>query len=165
MLFLYLFTTSLPLSFSFLRLYSVVWLILLIVSVVGGEYSAHSCDSCRLSCVEVTRGWGENGRNFWCNMGATQPIGIFLPPSSRNFTPFCGFAIFWNLFVMVHAMELLASCLLPTSSLPPQSIFPIIVWMDGLPGPDVLCSTYPLVSYSPPYPPPVPIIISPSLST
>ena len=56
MLFLYLFTTSLPLSFSFLRLYSVVWLILLIVSVVGGEYSAHSCDSCRLSCVEVTRG-------------------------------------------------------------------------------------------------------------
>jgi hypothetical protein len=49
-------------------LYSVDWHILLVVSVVGGEFSAHSCNSCHLSCLEVTRGLGENGRNFWCNI-------------------------------------------------------------------------------------------------
>ena len=93
MLFSYLSTTSLLLPLLFLRLYSVVWHILLVVSVVGGEFSAHSCNSCRLSCLEVTRGLGENGRNFWCNMGATQPIGIFLPPPSRDSTQLCGFDI------------------------------------------------------------------------
>ena len=94
MLFSYLSTTSLLLPLLFLRLYSVVWHILLVVSVVGGEFSAHSCNSCHLSCLEVTRGLGQNGRNFWCNKGATQPIGIFLPPPSRNSMQLCGFGIF-----------------------------------------------------------------------
>jgi hypothetical protein len=93
MLFLYLSTTSLILPLIFLRLYSVVWHILLIVSVVGGEFLAHSCNSCRLSCLEVSRGLGDNGRNFWFNMGATQPIGICLPPPSGNSTQLCGFDI------------------------------------------------------------------------
>jgi len=93
MLFSYLSTTSLLLPLLFTHLYSVVCHILLVVSVVGGEFSAHSCHSCHLSCLEVTRGFGENGRNFGCNMGATQPIGIFLPPPSRNSTQLCGFDI------------------------------------------------------------------------
>jgi len=93
MLFPYLFTTSSPLPLPLLRWNSVFWHILFIVLVVGGEFSAHSCTSCRLSCVEVTRGLGENGRNFLCNMGATQPIGIFLPPPSHKFTQLCGFNI------------------------------------------------------------------------
>jgi len=93
MLFSYLSTTSLLLPLLFLCFYSVVWNILLIISVVGGEFSAHSCNSCRLSCLEVTRGLGENGSNFWFNMGATQPIGIFLPPPSCNSTQLCRFDI------------------------------------------------------------------------
>jgi len=109
MLFSYLFTTSSPIPLLFLHLNSVVSHSLLIVPVVGGECFSHSCNSCRLSCVEVTRGLVENGRNFWCNIGATQPIGIFLPPPtcistqlcaldilppSRNSSQLCGFAIF-----------------------------------------------------------------------
>ena len=109
MLFSYLFTTSSPLPLLFLRLYSVVCDILLVVPVLGGEFSAHSCNSCHLSCLEVTRGLGENGRNFSCNVGATLPIGIVLPPPSHESTQFCGFAIFPTLFVMVHAMDLLPS--------------------------------------------------------
>jgi len=93
MLFSYLSTNSLLLPLLFLCWYSVVWHILLVVSIVCGEFSAHSCNSCRLSCLEVTRGLGENRRNLWCNMGATQPIGIFLPPPSRNATQLCGFDI------------------------------------------------------------------------
>ena len=107
MLFSYLFTTSSPLPLLFVRSYSVVWQNLLVVPALGGEFSAHSCNSCRLSCLEVTRGLGENGRNFLCNVGATQPIGIFLSPPSRKSTQLCGFAIFSTLFVMVHAIDLL----------------------------------------------------------
>jgi len=109
MLFLYLFTTSSPLPLLFLRLHSVVWHILLIVPVLGGECFAHSCSSCCLSCLEVTRGLGENDRIFLFNVGATQPIGIFLPPPSRKSTQLCGLAIFSTLFVMVHTMDLLHS--------------------------------------------------------
>jgi hypothetical protein len=93
MLFSYLSTTSSLLPLLCLRLYSVVWNILVVVSAVSGECCAHSCNSCRLSCLKVTRGLGENGRNFSCNMGATQPIGIFLPPPSRNPMQLCGFDI------------------------------------------------------------------------
>jgi hypothetical protein len=91
MLFSYLITTSLTLPLLFLRLYSVVWRIMLIVPVVGGEVSAHSCNSCRLSCLEVTRGLWENGGNHLYNVGATQPIGIFLPPPSRKSMQLCRF--------------------------------------------------------------------------
>jgi len=63
MLLSYLFTTSSPLPLLFLRLFSVVWRIMLVVPVVGGEFSAHSCNSCCLSYLGVTRGLGENGRN------------------------------------------------------------------------------------------------------
>jgi hypothetical protein len=86
MLFSYLFTTCLPLPLLFLRLTSVVWHILLVVPVSSVEFSADSCSRCRLSCLMVTRGLGENGRNFECIVGATQPIGIFLPPPSHKFT-------------------------------------------------------------------------------
>jgi len=64
MLFSYLFRTSLPLPFLFLRLYLVVWYVLLVVPVLGGEFSAHHCNSCHLSYLKVTTGLGENGRNF-----------------------------------------------------------------------------------------------------
>ena len=58
-----------------------------------GEFSARSCSCHRLSCLEVTRGLRENGRNFSCNVGATQPIGIFLPPPSCKSTQLCRFEI------------------------------------------------------------------------
>jgi hypothetical protein len=114
-----------------------------------------------------------------CNVGATQPIGIFLPPPSRkstqmcrfgilplsrNSTQLCGFGIF-NSFLHGPCNGFLPFP--PSSSpfLPPPSVLPIIVWMGGLPAPDVLHSTYLLVLYSPWYPPPVPMIVVPSLST
>jgi len=179
MLFSYLFTTSSPLPLLFLRMYSVVWHILLLVPVVGGEFSAHSCKSCCIPCLEVTRGLGENGRNFQCNVGATQPIQIFLPPPSRkstqlyifnilpsfhNSTKLCGFGIF-NSFCHGPCN---GSDHFPPSSppfLPPPSVFPIIVWTGDLPARHVQRSTYRLVLYSPPYPPPIPMIVSPSVST
>jgi len=94
MFFSYLFTTSLPLPVLFPCLYLAVRYILLVVPVFSGEFSAHSYNSHCLSCLEVTRGLGENSMNFWCNMGATQPIGIFLPQPSRKSTQLCGFDIF-----------------------------------------------------------------------
>ena len=62
--FSYLFTTSLPVPCLFLCLYSVVWQILLVVPVLSGVFSANSCNSCRLSCLEHTGRLGENGRNL-----------------------------------------------------------------------------------------------------
>jgi hypothetical protein len=56
MLFSYLFTTSPPLPLQIPHLFWEVWLMLLDVPVVRGEYSAHTCNNCRLSCVELTRG-------------------------------------------------------------------------------------------------------------
>jgi len=109
MLFSYFSTTSLLLPLLFSCLNSAVGSILLIVHVLRGEFSSHPCSSHRLSSLEVTRGLGENGNNFLCNVGATQPIGIFLPlpsrksmqmcvfhilPPSRNSTQLCGFSIF-----------------------------------------------------------------------
>jgi hypothetical protein len=98
-------------------LYSVVWHILLVIAVLGGELFSHSCNRRHLSCFVVTRGFEVNGRNFWGSMGATQPIGIFPPHLSLKSTQLCVFAIFSNLFVMVQAMDLLSS-----SNLPPQSL-------------------------------------------
>ena len=63
MLFSYLSTTSLLLSVQCPHLYWVVGHILLIVPVLGCESSIQSCSSYRLSCLEVTRGLGENGTN------------------------------------------------------------------------------------------------------
>ena len=54
MLFSNLFTTSSLLPLLFLRLYLVIWHILFVIPVLGGEFSAHSCNSHRLSSVEVT---------------------------------------------------------------------------------------------------------------
>ena len=93
MLFSYLFTTSSPLPLLLLCLYLVVWHILLIVPVLSGVFSVHSCNSHHLTCLEVTRGLGDNGRSFLCNVGATQPIGIFLPPPSCKSTQLSGFDI------------------------------------------------------------------------
>jgi len=137
MLFSFLSTTSSLLPLLCLRLHSVIWCILCIVPVLGGEFSASSCNIRCLSCLEVTRGLRENCRIFWCNMGATQPIRIFHPPPSPKSTQLCGFAIFSTLFVMVHAMDLLPYLLRP-SCLPPPSVFAIIVWMGGLAALDVL---------------------------
>jgi len=92
-LFSNLFTTSLPLPLLFLLLHSVVWHSLHVVPVLCGEFSVHSCDSCRLSCLEVNSGSGENCRNFLCNMGATQPITIFVPPPFCESTQLCGIDI------------------------------------------------------------------------
>ena len=79
MLFSYLFTTCSPLPFLFPCLYSADGGILLIIPVLSGEFSTHNRNSHRVSCLEVTRGLGQNGRNFSCDVGATQPIEIFLP--------------------------------------------------------------------------------------
>ena len=129
MLFSYLSTTSSLLPLLFLRLYLVDWHILLVVSVVGGQFSAHSCNSCRVSCLEVTRGLGENGWNFCCNMGATQPIGIFLPPPSRNSMQLCGIDILplslnSASIVWLQYLQLFSSwCIQCISSFPP--FFPL----------------------------------------
>ena len=141
MLFSYLFPTSLPLAILFPRLYLAVALILLVVPVLGGEFSANSCDSRRLSCLEVTRGLGQNGRNFSCNVGAPQLIGIFVTPPSCESTQLCGFAISSTLLVMVHAMNLLPSPHLPPIHLLP-SIIPIIGRMGGRPARDVQHSSF-----------------------
>jgi len=163
MLFSYLSTTSSLLPLLLLRLYSLVCHILLVISVPSGEFSAHSRNHRGRSCLEVTRGFRENGWNVWCNMGATQPIRIFLSPPSHYFTHWHGFTLFSTLFVMVHAMDLLLSALLP-SFFPVHSVFPIIVWTGGLPAPDVRHCTVPLVAHCQPYPRPLPTIISPRLS-
>jgi len=86
-------TTSSHLRFLFRHLYLVVWHILFIVSVLGGELSAHCCNSRCLSCLEVTRALGENGRNFKYKVGATKPMGIILPPRSHKSTQLCCFDI------------------------------------------------------------------------
>jgi hypothetical protein len=78
----YLVTTTLPLPSLFLRMYLVDWQILLAVHLLGGELSANSRNTCRLPCLEDTRVLREDAQNFKCCVGATQPIGTSLPPSS-----------------------------------------------------------------------------------
>jgi len=162
-LFLYLSASFSLLCLLSVRLDSVDWHILLIVAVLSCEFSFHSCNRGPVSWLAVTRWSRENGRNCWY-VGATQPIGIFLPPLFGKPTQLCRFALFPTLFVMVHAIDLLPS---PWHSpfLVPPCVFPIIVWMGRLPELDVRCSTHPQVPYSPLYPPAIPTIISPSLST
>jgi hypothetical protein len=172
--FSYLSTTSALLPILFLHLYSVVWHIYLVLPVVRGEFSAHSCNSCRLSCLDVKRGLGENSRNLLCNMGATQPIEIFLPPPWRkstqlhgfdiltpsfNTSPMCAFSIF-NSFRHGLFKEFP-----PRFLSSPPLVTPIKMWVGGLLAPDVRCSTYPLAAYTSPYPRPIPMIISRSFST
>jgi len=164
MLFSYLSSTCLPLPLLLPSSYSVVEHILLIMSVLGGAFSAHTCDSCHHSCLEITEGLGENGRKLLCNVCSTQPIGKFHPPPSLTFMHFCRFVIFWTLFVMVHAMNLIPFPLLPLF-LPPPSIFHIIIWMGGLPALNVGSSSYPLSCCTPPHPLHISTIISPSVST
>ena len=80
---LYTTSSSLPILVSCVHL--AIGHIFHVVAVLGGEFSAHSCCSDCLPCLKVTNRSGENGRNFWCNVGATQPIGIFLhPPSCKT---------------------------------------------------------------------------------
>lgn len=64
MLFSYLFTTSSPLTILILRKYWVFWEIFLIVPVPSAEFSAHTSNRCSLSSLDVTRGFGDDGRNF-----------------------------------------------------------------------------------------------------
>jgi len=126
-------------SSSFPCLYPAVGYISLVVPVLGGEFSAHFCNSHCLSCLEVTKGLGENGTNFFCHMGATQPIGIFLPTPSCKSMQLCGFDIL-PLFNSFCCSPVNGSPPFPSSSplfLPPRSIFPIVVWMCGLPAPDM----------------------------
>jgi len=94
MTFSYPCTTCLLLPLRFPCLHWAVGHISCIVPVVGSGPSAHSLNGHRLSCLEATGGYGENGRNFWCNVGATQPRGICLPPPFRESTQMCGFDIF-----------------------------------------------------------------------
>ena len=64
MLFSYLFTTSSPVPLLFHRLYLLVAHCFPVVSDRGEKSSADSCNSHLLSCLQVTRGVGQNGRNF-----------------------------------------------------------------------------------------------------
>jgi len=73
--------------------YWVVGHIVLGVTVITGEYSARSCNSCRLCYLEISSGLEDSGRNFQCSMGATQPIGIFLAPPFSKSMQLCGFDI------------------------------------------------------------------------
>jgi hypothetical protein len=109
------FTTSPYLPRLFPWFHSAVGDILLIVAIFTAEVSANSCDSCWLSCLEVSQTLREISRNLVCNMGATQPIEIFLPPTSRKSMQLCGFVTFPTLFIMVHAMDLLPPSLRPLS--------------------------------------------------
>ena len=129
MLLSYLFTTSSFLPRLFPRIHSAVGHILPMVPIVSGEFSADSCDSHWLSCFEVTKILREIGRNLVCNMGATQPIGIFLPPTSRKSMQLCGFVIFPTLCVIVHAMDLLPPPLLPPSFPLHQSVPSLFGWV------------------------------------
>jgi len=92
-LFSYLSTTFSLLCLLFLLLHSVIWCISLMVPLLSSEFCAHYCNCCLITWLKVTRGQWENGRNFLCDMGATQPIGIFLPPASRKSTPLHRFNI------------------------------------------------------------------------
>jgi len=93
-LFLYPFTTCLVLPDHLIGLNSVVGHVLLLGPVLGGAFSGHTFDTYHHSCLKVARGLGENCRNFWCNVGATQPLGIYLPPPSHKSTQLYGFSIF-----------------------------------------------------------------------
>ena len=62
--FSYSITTSLPLNLLFPGIFLMIGNNLFLVPVQGGEFSAHCCDSRRLSCLEVTRGLGENSSNL-----------------------------------------------------------------------------------------------------
>ena len=139
MLFSYLFTTSSPLHLLFLRMYSVVWYIVLVVAVLGGEFCAHSCLCCRLSYLEVTSGLGENCRNFLCNMGATQPKEYFFPLHLAN--PCNHVNLRYSQLFLLWSMQWISSIPPFPPFLPPGSVFPIIVWMGDLPAPGVQHST------------------------
>jgi len=110
-------------SFSACTFNLLIWHILLVVPVPGSESSVYSWICYCLSCPIVTRWLGGNGSNCWCNVGAIQPIGIFLLPPSCRSMDFCRFEIFWTLFVMVQATDLLPSPLLPPRSIPHHPSF------------------------------------------
>jgi hypothetical protein len=138
-LFSYLFTTFAPLPLPILCLYSVVWHTLLVIPVPGGAFSAHSSNNCCLTCLEATRGLVEYGRKFWCNVGATEPIRMFVPPPSHNSTPWCVFNIHPSshnihsivllryvqlLFVMAHEMDPILFLLHAPPCIPHHPSFP-----------------------------------------
>jgi hypothetical protein len=59
--------------------------ILIIIPDSGGVFCAHHWNWCLSTYPQGTRGLGEHSKNSWCNMGATQPIGIIvLTPSSKS---------------------------------------------------------------------------------
>jgi len=160
----YLSTISLHLPLLCLHLYLAVWHIVQVMPGLCGEFFADFCNSGCHSGLEVTRGYGEHGRNFWCNMGGTQQVGVFLHPPFLNSTQLCEFAIFPALFIMVHVMDFLAAPIV-SPVLRPLSVFPIIIWRGGLLAPDVWCSIYPLAPSTPSYPLPIPTIITLYIST
>jgi len=141
MLFLNLTTTSSLLSPIILCFYRVVGNVMIIIRVLGGDCSAHPCNGRRHSGLKFTRGLGEDGRTFSYNMGVTQQIEIFHPPSSRKYTQFCAFGIFSTIVIVLHSMDLLPSPHLP-SFLPLAFVSPTIACTGGLLAPDVRRSTY-----------------------
>jgi hypothetical protein len=54
--------------------------------ILGGKYFSDPHNRHFLCCLKSTRGLMVSGRNFKCNMGATQPRGIFLPPPLHKST-------------------------------------------------------------------------------
>jgi len=70
-------------------------------------------------------------------MGATEVIGIFLPPPFRKSSKLCGLDIFTS--VRYHPFN--GSSPFPNrASHPfPAPVLPIVVWMGGLPTLDVRC--------------------------
>ena len=76
--------------------------IMLGVPVLRASFSPHSCNPHYLSSLEVT-GWCEvNHSKFQCTVGATQPIGIFLPLPSHESMQLCGFYVLPLSYKFIH---------------------------------------------------------------
>lgn len=141
----YLITTSLHIAIEFALIYLAVVNNMLIISVVGGEYSTHSCSRCELFYLQVTRGLGETGSNFLCNMDTTQPIEILLPPQSYQTTQLCAVDIFYTIYYGPFNR----SPPFPLQS-SPTAIIPLIAFAGGPPAQDALHFVYPPAFYSMP---------------
>jgi len=95
-------------------MYSVVGHALLVLPVLSGGFSAQWCICHYLSCLEVTTELPVNGTNWVCNVGATRPMGICVPPASQKSTQLCGFDISLHLTTSVNWVASVSSTLFDT---------------------------------------------------
>jgi len=154
---------------------------LVVVPVLGGEFSAHFYNTFWFTYLKVTRCLQQSGRLFWCNVSWTQPIEILLVSPSCKSTQLCGFTspTLSHKFTQLWGYDILpplysstqccgmgifnSLCYGPFSYYPPFQfdgfINHMIFWMGGLVAPDVQYSIFPPTLYSWLYCPPTPTII------